>query len=144
MILLQLLLMFALAKSFQITDQDLVSKSSALIEELEDINLSREAVSDTVSSSESSEDHLKNYRLKGIRDIITPELLMNLAAAGSGDTIFLAASDYPIEKIAADSHRPLIRIPGHPIPHLIEEIMKLIKVSLCLLLTSLLKSVFLI
>lgn len=128
MLLLLNLLIFAFAKSLEISEQDLVSKSSALIEELEDI--STEAVSEDnelLSDIDSNEDHLKNYRLKGIRDIITPELLMNLASAGSGDTILLASSDYPIGKITKT--KALLRIPGHPIPHLIEEIMKLIKVG---------------
>ena len=78
---------------------------------------------------ESTKSHLKNYRLKGIRDIITPELLMNLAAAGQGDAFLIAASNFPAAKVAKMQDITLINVPGHPVSHLIAEIMKLITVK---------------
>ena len=77
---------------------------------------------------ETAKPHLKNYRLKGIRDIITPELLMHLAAAGQGDAVLIAASNFPAAQVAKMQNVPIILVPGHPVSHLITEIMKLITV----------------
>ena len=52
------------------TDQEIVSKSSKLLEKLEnDLNFK---ANKTIVEGENGHEKLRNYRLKGIRDIITP------------------------------------------------------------------------
>ena len=107
------------------TDQEIVSKSSKLLEKLEnDLNFKPNK---TIVEGENGHEKLRNYRLKGIRDIITPELLMHLADAGQGDTFLVAAHNFPVAKMKAKT--PLIRLPGHPVSHVVTEMMKLITVS---------------
>ena len=109
------------------TDQEIVSKSSKLLEKLEnDLNFKPNK---TIVEGENGHEKLRNYRLKGIRDIITPELLMHLADAGQGDTFLVAAHNFPVAKMKAKMQIPLIRLPGHPVSHVVTEMMKLITVS---------------
>ena len=109
------------------TDQEIVSKSSKLLEKLEnDFNFKPNK---TIVEGENGHEKLRNYRLKGIRDIITPELLMHLADAGQGDTFLVAAHNFPVAKMKAKMQIPLIRLPGHPVSHVVTEMMKLITVS---------------
>ena len=109
------------------TDQEIVSKSSKLLEKIEnDLNFHP---NQTIMDGENSHEKLQNYRLKGIRDIMTPELLMHLAGAGQGDTFLVAAHNFPVAKMKAKMQIPLIRLPGHPVSHVVTEMMKLITVS---------------
>ena len=48
--------------------------------------------------------------LKGIDQLLTPDLLFALASMGHGDEICLADANFPAASIAAG--RPLIRLPG--------------------------------
>ena len=81
------------------TDQEIVSKSSKLLEKIEnDLNFHP---NQTIMDGENSHEKLQNYRLKGIRDIMTPELLMHLAGAGQGDTFLVAAHNFPVAKMKA-------------------------------------------
>ncbi|MBT3275190.1 MAG: L-fucose mutarotase [Spirochaetales bacterium] len=60
--------------------------------------------------------------LKGISPIIPPDLLMVLAEMGHGDEIVLGDGNFP----AAANARRLVRCDGHPIPPLLDAILKLL------------------
>jgi L-fucose mutarotase len=58
--------------------------------------------------------------LKGIPNIISPELLKILMEMGHGDEIVLADGNFPAVSVA----RRLVRADGHNIPELLEAILK--------------------
>jgi len=58
--------------------------------------------------------------LKGIPSILSPDLLKTLMEMGHGDELVLADGNYPA---AADARR-LIRADGHPIPELLDSILR--------------------
>ena len=122
-----------------LTDQEVFSKSTNLLEKLEhDMNFKPDGtiIKDPDESEKPTHEKLKNYRLKGIRDIITPELLLHLASAGQSDTFLVAAHNFPVAKMKAKMQSlPLIRLPGHPVSHVVTEMMKLITVSFFFLLS---------
>jgi L-fucose mutarotase len=59
--------------------------------------------------------------LKGIPSILSPELLRVLMEMGHGDEIILADGNFPGVSVA----RTLVRADGHPVPPLLEAILKL-------------------
>ena len=58
--------------------------------------------------------------LKGIPNIISPELMKILMEMGHGDEIVLADGNFPAASVA----RRLVRADGHNIPELLEAILK--------------------
>ncbi len=62
--------------------------------------------------------------LKGIPAIIGPDLLKVLCEMGHGDTIVIADGNFPAASIAKDSI--LIRMDGHGVPEILENILKLL------------------
>ncbi len=60
--------------------------------------------------------------LKGIPNIITPELLKILDEMGHGDEIVIGDGNFP----AASNAQRLIRCDGHNVPELLDAILKLI------------------
>ena len=77
-------------------------------------------------------------RLKGIRSLVTPDLIYALAAASEGELILLAANNFPATEFSTlkNSARrskvvgpAVIRAGGLRIQTLLREIMKLIKVA---------------
>ena len=80
-------------------------------------------------------DHLSSpTRLKGIRNLVTPDLLYALAAASEGELILLATDNFPSTKFTngnrCDTAGPtVIRAGGLLIHTLLREIMKLIQVA---------------
>jgi len=77
-----------------------------------------------------------SYRLKGIRSLVTPDLLYALARAGDGDTVVLAANGFPADRLAAAPDR-VVHLDALCIPSVLKEIMKLISVTLNMLTISL-------
>ena len=76
-------------------------------------------------------------RLKGVRSLVTPDLLYALAAASEGELILLAPINFPSSEFSTlknsgrrskDFGPIVIRADGLRIPTLLREIMKLIKV----------------
>jgi len=63
--------------------------------------------------------------LKGVPQLISPELLYALASMGHGDEIVLADSNFPSDSIARSSGARLIVCDGLPIPKLLRQILKL-------------------
>ena len=61
--------------------------------------------------------------LKGIPNIIGPELLKVLCEMGHGDTIVIADGNFPAASVAGD--HILIRMDGHGVPEILEGILKL-------------------
>ena len=59
--------------------------------------------------------------LKGISSIISPDLLKVLMEMGHGDEIVLADGNFPAASIA----QRLIRSDGHPVPPILEAVIKL-------------------
>ncbi len=59
--------------------------------------------------------------LKGIPNIISPELLKILDEMGHGDTIVIGDGNFP----AASNAKRLIRCDGHNVPELLDAILKL-------------------
>ena len=59
--------------------------------------------------------------LKGIPNIISPELLKILDEMGHGDEIVIGDGNFP----AASNAKRLIRCDGHNVPELLEAILKL-------------------
>ncbi len=60
--------------------------------------------------------------LKGIPNIISPELLKILDEMGHGDTIVIGDGNFP----AASNAKRLIRCDGHNVPELLDAILKLV------------------
>ena len=58
--------------------------------------------------------------LKGIPDIISPELMKVLMETGHGDEIVIADGNFP----AASNAQRLVRADGHNVPKLLEAILK--------------------
>lgn len=59
--------------------------------------------------------------LKGIPDIISPDLLKILDEMGHGDDLVIGDSNYP----AASNAKKLVRCDGHGVPELLDAILKL-------------------
>lgn len=59
--------------------------------------------------------------LKGISSIISPDLLKVLMEMGHGDEIVLADGNFPAASIA----QRLVRSDGHPVPPILEAVIKL-------------------
>lgn len=62
--------------------------------------------------------------LKGIPEILSPELLKTLCEMGHGDVIVLADGNFPAESVGKDTR--VIRCDGHGVPELLEAILKVI------------------
>ena len=61
--------------------------------------------------------------LKGIPQILSPELLMVLCEMGHGDRIVIADGNFPAESVGKDSI--VIRCDGHGVPEILDAILKL-------------------
>jgi len=61
--------------------------------------------------------------LKGIPNILSPELLKILMEMGHGDTIVIGDGNFPHASIAKDSH--LIRLDGHGVSEILDAILTL-------------------
>lgn len=61
--------------------------------------------------------------LKGIPDVLSPELLKVLCEMGHGDIIVIADGNFPAESIGRNSI--VIRCDGHGVPELLDAILKL-------------------
>ena len=61
--------------------------------------------------------------LKGIQQILSPELLMVLCEMGHGDRIVIADGNFPAESVGKDSI--VIRCDGHGVPEILDAILKL-------------------
>jgi len=59
--------------------------------------------------------------LKGVPNIVSPELLKVLMEMGHGDEIVIADGNFPAASIA----QRLVRLDGHAIPRILESILKL-------------------
>ena len=67
--------------------------------------------------------------MKGVPDLLSPELLHALASMGHGDKLVLADSNFPSASIChgeAGASPRLVRADGHSIPRLLEAIMALL------------------
>lgn len=64
--------------------------------------------------------------LKGIPNIISPELLMILMEMGHGDEIVIADGNFP----AASMAQRLVRFDGHDVPTLLEAVLKLMPLDI--------------
>lgn len=62
--------------------------------------------------------------LKGIPEILSPELLRTLCEMGHGDMLVLADGNFPAESVGKDTR--VIRCDGHGVPELLEAILKVI------------------
>ncbi len=62
--------------------------------------------------------------LKGIPEILSPELLKTLCEMGHGDYLVLADGNFPAESVGKDTR--VIRCDGHGVPELLEAILKVI------------------
>lgn len=62
--------------------------------------------------------------LKGIPEILSPELLKTLCEMGHGDVLVLADGNFPAESVGKDTR--VIRCDGHGVPELLEAILKVI------------------
>ena len=60
--------------------------------------------------------------IKGIPDIISPELLKILDEMGHGDEIVIGDGNFP----AASNAKRLVRLDGHGVPEILEAILKLV------------------
>jgi L-fucose mutarotase len=61
--------------------------------------------------------------LKGIPEIISPELLKVLAEMGHGDEICFGDANFPAESVAG--RHPCVRADGHPMPELLQAVLTL-------------------
>ncbi len=61
--------------------------------------------------------------LKGIPNILSPELLKILMEMGHGDTIVLGDGNFPAASLARDSQ--LVRLDGHGVPEVLDAILRL-------------------
>lgn len=62
--------------------------------------------------------------LKGIPEILSPDLLKTLCEMGHGDVIVLADGNFPAQSVGKDTR--VIRCDGHGVPELLEAILKVI------------------
>ncbi len=62
--------------------------------------------------------------LKGIPNIISPELLKVLSEMGHGDTIVIADGNFPAESMGKDAK--VIRLDGHGVPEVLDAVLQLI------------------
>ena len=60
--------------------------------------------------------------LKGIPDILTPELLKIMMEMGHGDTLVIGDGNFPAASIAKDSK--LVRLDGHGVPEILDAILQ--------------------
>lgn len=65
--------------------------------------------------------------LKGIPEIITPNLLYALDAMGHGDSVVLADANFPAYRLAGD--HTLVHLPGIKMPELLAAVLDLIPVD---------------
>lgn len=63
--------------------------------------------------------------LKGVPDIISPDLLRTLHAMGHGDVLVIGDANFPAESIAAAKGHQNIRCDGHRATELLDAILKL-------------------
>ncbi len=61
--------------------------------------------------------------LKGIPDILSPELLKIMMEMGHGDTLVIGDGNFPAASIAKDSR--LVRLDGHGVPEILDAILQL-------------------
>ena len=61
--------------------------------------------------------------LKGIPNLLTPELLKILMEMGHGDTIVIGDGNFPAASIAKNSQ--LVRLDGHGVPEVLDAILQL-------------------
>lgn len=61
--------------------------------------------------------------LKGIPNIISPELLKVLSEMGHGDTIVIGDGNFPAESMGKDAK--VIRLDGHGVPEVLDGILQL-------------------
>ena len=66
--------------------------------------------------------------LKGIPNIISPELLKVLAEMGHGDTMVIADGNFPAETVGKNSK--VIRCDGHGVPELLDAILSLVSLDI--------------
>lgn len=62
--------------------------------------------------------------LKGIPEMLSPELLKTLCEMGHGDYLVIADGNFPSESVGKDTR--VIRCDGHGVPELLEAILKVI------------------
>ena len=62
--------------------------------------------------------------LKGIPQILSPELLMVLCEMGHGDRLVISDGNFPAESMGKDAI--VIRCDGHGVPELLDAILKLV------------------
>ena len=68
--------------------------------------------------------------LKGIPQILSPDLLHVMASMGHGDKIVLADSNFPSASVCVGEGSPrLVRADGHKIPQLLEAMLCLFPVD---------------
>ncbi len=60
--------------------------------------------------------------LKGIPDILSPELLKIMMEMGHGDTLVIGDGNFPAASIAKDSR--LVRLDGHGVPEILDAILR--------------------
>lgn len=60
--------------------------------------------------------------LKGIPEILSPELLKVMCEMGHGDTIVIADGNFPAESIGKNSK--VVRCDGHRVPELLEAVLQ--------------------
>ena len=60
--------------------------------------------------------------LKGIPDILSPELLKIMMEMGHGDTLVIGDGNFPAASIARDSR--LVRLDGHGVPEILDAILR--------------------
>ena len=60
--------------------------------------------------------------LKGIPDILSPELMKIMMEMGHGDTLVIGDGNFPAASIARDSQ--LVRLDGHGVPEILDAILR--------------------
>ena len=60
--------------------------------------------------------------LKGIPDILSPELLKIMMEMGHGDTLVIGDGNFPAASVAKDSR--LVRLDGHGVPEILDAILR--------------------
>jgi len=91
---------------------------------------------DEENTDEDQEDECENvesksmlpetYSLKGVRSIVSPDLLYALASAGWQDQLVITDSTFPLDEIQT-SEKKIIRLEGVSLQMVVDEIMKLWK-----------------
>ncbi len=60
--------------------------------------------------------------LKGIPDILSPELMKIMMEMGHGDTLVIGDGNFPAASVAKDSR--LVRLDGHGVPEILDAILR--------------------